>query len=132
MRLIAAIVTMPPAKSDRDTGSGTVIDPPASAAPLAIIVETTMAAVVNILRICPLLIRRNCENAEVLARRHLRRRYLTTAMAATPPAKSDMDTGSGTVTGVPASAAPLAMIVVSTIAAVVKKLRIGPFPHSMK
>jgi hypothetical protein len=91
--LIAAMATMPPAKSDIETGSGTGCGAPARAAPLAIIAATTRVAEMNMLRIFFFPFEDVC---------YLRRRCFTAAMATMPPAKSDIETGSGTCTVVPA------------------------------
>lgn len=48
-------------------------------------------------------------------------------MATMPPANSDMDTGSGTGAGTPASAAPLAIIAATMSDAEMIMLRIFPF-----
>jgi hypothetical protein len=49
------------------------------------------------------------------------------AIATIPPANNDIDTGSGTGTGVPASAAPLANIAATTSVAEMRMLRIFAF-----
>jgi hypothetical protein len=57
------MATTPPASRDIDTGSGTAIDGPAKAAPLAIMLVSTTAAEMRMLRIRPFL----SESAVLLA-----------------------------------------------------------------
>ena len=52
---------------------------------------------------------------------YFRRRRLTTAIAAMPPAKSDIETGSGTFTAGPAKAGAATMAVAAAIVTVARR-----------